>query len=64
MGSRKVSLADVTMKGSATIEIDVKSGAIVDLRLQGSGNVNVLGVSGPSLRPTRCGTSMAGKSSK
>jgi hypothetical protein len=38
------------MKGSATVEIDVKSGAIVDLRLEAPGNVNVLGVSGPSLR--------------
>ncbi len=45
-----ISLGDVTMKGSATVEIDVKSGAIVDLRLQAPGNVNVLGVSGPSLR--------------
>jgi hypothetical protein len=45
-----ISLGDVTMKGSATVEIDVKSGAIVDLRLQVPGNVNVLGVTGPSLR--------------
>lgn len=45
-----ISLGDVTMKGSATVEIDVKSGAIVDLRLQAPDNVNVLGVSGPSLR--------------
>ena len=45
-----ISLGDVTMKGSATVEIDVKSGAIVDLRLEAPGNVNVLGVSGPSLR--------------
>jgi hypothetical protein len=45
-----VSLGDVTMKGSATVEIDVKSGTILDLRLQVPSNVNVLGVSGPSLR--------------
>jgi hypothetical protein len=45
-----VSLGDVTMKGSATVEIDVKSGAILDLSLQVPSNVNVLGVSGPSLR--------------
>jgi hypothetical protein len=45
-----ISLGEVTMKGSATVEIDVKSGAIVDLRLEAPGNVNVLGVSGPSLR--------------
>jgi hypothetical protein len=45
-----VSLGDVTMKGSATVEIDVKSGTILDLSLQVPGGVNVLGVSGPSLR--------------
>jgi hypothetical protein len=45
-----VSLGDVTMKASATVEIDVKSGTILDLRLQIPGGVNVLGVSGPSLR--------------
>jgi hypothetical protein len=45
-----VSLGDVTMKGSATVEIDVKSGTILDLRLHAPGNVNVLGVTGPSLR--------------
>jgi len=48
-----ISLGDVTMKGSATVEIDVKSGAIVDLRLMAPGNVNVLGVAGPSLRTHR-----------
>jgi len=45
-----VSLGDVTMKGSATVEIDVKSGTILDLDLKVPGGVNVLGVSGPSLR--------------
>ncbi len=45
-----ISLGEVTMKGSATIEIDVKSGGIVDLHLRLPGNVNILGVSGPSLR--------------
>ncbi|MFQ5972253.1 MAG: hypothetical protein ACE5Q3_07950, partial [Alphaproteobacteria bacterium] len=45
-----ISLGDVTMKGSATVEIDVKSGTILDLRLDAPGTINVLGVSGPSLR--------------
>lgn len=45
-----VSLGDVTMKGSATVEIDVKSGTILDLDLKVPSGVNVLGVSGPSLR--------------
>jgi hypothetical protein len=45
-----ISLGEVTLKGSATVEIDVKSGTIVDLSLTLPGNVNVLGVSAPSLR--------------
>jgi hypothetical protein len=45
-----VSLGDVTMKASASVEIDVKSGTLLDLSLQVPGGVNVLGVSGPSLR--------------
>ena len=45
-----ISLGDVTMRGSATVEIDVKSGTIDALILRLPGNVNVLGVSGPSLR--------------
>ena len=45
-----ISLGDVIMKGNATVEIDVKSGAIMALELHLPGDVNVLGVSGPSLR--------------
>ena len=45
-----ISLGEVTMKGSASIEIDVKSGTIVDLTLGLPANVNILGVSSPSLR--------------
>lgn len=45
-----ISLGEVTMKGSATVEIDVKSGSITDLRLGLPSNVNILAVSGPSLR--------------
>ena len=48
-----ISLGDVAMKGSATIEIDVKSGAIMALDLGLPGDVNILGVSGPSLRSQR-----------
>ncbi len=45
-----ISLGDVTMKGSSTIEIDVKSGSLLDLLLAAPEDVNVLGVTGPSLR--------------
>ncbi len=45
-----ISLGEVTMKGSATVEIDLKSGAIEDLNLRLPDNVNILGVTGPSLR--------------
>ena len=45
-----VSLGDVIMKGAASIEIDVKSGTILDLTLQAPADVNILGVAGPSLR--------------
>lgn len=45
-----ISLGDVTMKGSATVEIDVKSGTIMGLNLRLPAAVNVLRVSGPSLR--------------
>jgi len=45
-----ISLGDVTMKGSTAVEIDVKSGTLLDLSLRVPAGVNVLGVSGPSLR--------------
>jgi len=45
-----ISIGEVTMKGSATVEVSVKSGAIMALRLRIPDDVNVLGVSGPSLR--------------
>lgn len=50
-----ISLGEVTMKGSATIELDVKSGSIADLFLRLPNDVNVLGVSGPSLRTHHVG---------
>jgi hypothetical protein len=45
-----ISLGEVTMRGSAGIQIDVKSGSVVDLNLVVPSGVNVLNVSGPSLR--------------
>ena len=45
-----ISIGDVTMKGSATVEINVKSGAILTLALRLPGDVNVLSVTGPSIR--------------
>ena len=48
-----ISLGEVTMKGAASIELDVKAGSIVDLTLGLPENVNILGVSSPSLRSHR-----------
>jgi len=45
-----VSLGEVAMKGSATIEVNVKSGSIMEMMLRLPAGVNVLGLSGPSLR--------------
>jgi len=45
-----VSIGDVTLKGAASVEIDVKSGAIMALDLLLPKNLNILGVTGPSLR--------------
>ena len=45
-----LSVGEVTLKGAASVEIDVKSGAIMALDLRLPANLNILGVSGPSLR--------------
>jgi len=45
-----VSLGEVTMRCSATIELNVKSGGIMDLVLDLPGGVNLLGLAGPSIR--------------
>ncbi len=45
-----ISIGDVTMKGSSTVEVNVKSGAILALALRLPREVNVLGVTGPSIR--------------
>jgi hypothetical protein len=45
-----VSLSDVTLRGAATIEINVKSGSLEALTLRLPAGVNVLGLTAPSLR--------------
>ena len=45
-----ISLSDVTIKGSASIEVNVKSGAIIELQLVLPKDVNILNLSAPSLR--------------
>ena len=45
-----VSLGDVTLTGSASVAVDVKSGGIAELALGLRDGVNVLGLSAPSLR--------------
>jgi len=45
-----VSLGEVTMRCSATIELNVKSGGIMDLVLELPAGVNLLGLAGPSIR--------------
>ena len=45
-----VSIGEVMLKGQVSIGIDVKSGVLRDLRLALPGDINILGVSGPSIR--------------
>lgn len=45
-----VSVGDVTIGGAATIEVNVKSGSIMGLSIVLPADVNVLGLTGPSLR--------------
>ncbi len=45
-----VSLGEVSLSGSSTIEINVKSGSIEDLKLRLPPKVNFLGLTSPSLR--------------
>jgi hypothetical protein len=45
-----VSLGEVTMRCSAAIELNVKSGGITDLVLDLPAGVNLLGLAGPSIR--------------
>lgn len=45
-----ISIGEVTLKGLVSIENDVKSGSLLDLRLSLPADVNILSVSGPSIR--------------
>ncbi|HMI94346.1 MAG TPA: hypothetical protein VK509_23400, partial [Polyangiales bacterium] len=45
-----VSLGDVTMRGAATVDVNVKSGVLETLALRLPAGVNVLGLTAPSLR--------------
>lgn len=45
-----ISLGEVTLKGSASLEIDVKSGRIMELGLTLPSGVDLLGLTGPSIR--------------
>lgn len=45
-----ISLGEVTMRGSSSIEVSVKSGVIADLQLHVPIGINVLNVTGPSIR--------------
>ena len=45
-----VSLSDVTLKGTASVDINVKSGSVAELQLTLPAGVNFLGLTGPSLR--------------
>lgn len=45
-----ISLSDVTMKGAASIDVTVKSGAIEELAIELPKGVNFLSLTGPSIR--------------
>ncbi|MCP4660884.1 MAG: hypothetical protein GY856_36245 [bacterium] len=45
-----ISLGEVSLKGSASVELNVKSGRIMELRLALPGGVNLLSLTGPSIR--------------
>jgi len=45
-----VSIGEVTLKGAATVAINVKSGSVMALQLKLPLNVSVLGLTGPALR--------------
>lgn len=51
-----ISLGEVTMKGVARIEVDVKSGGIAELELVLPPNVNFLNLTAPSLRDYKLST--------
>jgi hypothetical protein len=45
-----ISLGDVTLRGAATVEVNVKSGSIMELELSLPAGVNFLNLTAPSLR--------------
>lgn len=45
-----ISLGEVSLKGATTVELDVKSGRIMELELTLPKSVNLLGLTGPSVR--------------
>lgn len=45
-----LSIGDVTLKGSASLDLNVKSGSLMALNLRLPDNVNLLGLSSPSMR--------------
>jgi hypothetical protein len=50
-----ISLTDVTLRGSASVNLNVKSGRLTALELLLPPNVNLLNLTGPSLRSHRLG---------
>ncbi len=48
-----ISLTDVTLKGSASVDVNVKSGGLASLQLELPPDVNLLSLSAPSLRSHR-----------
>jgi hypothetical protein len=55
-----ISLTDVTMKGSASVNINVKGGKLNELQLQLPPGVNLLNLTAPSLRGHRVSAEQAG----
>ncbi|MDM8545258.1 hypothetical protein QUF61_02065 [Candidatus Venteria ishoeyi] len=45
-----ISIGDVTLKGAATLELNIKSGSVMDLNLWLPQDVNVLALNSPALR--------------
>ncbi len=48
-----VSIGEVSLKAAASIEVDVKSGRIMELELASPANTNLLSLTGPSIRQYR-----------
>ena len=56
-----ISIGEVSMRASATVEINLKAGSLMDLALQLPENVNVLNVTGPALRARQVHANEAGQ---